>query len=296
VAGGCRLGLSNLLFSFRIPACILAEEMPAEIAPGEDPRFPDERQERIAELIATRGKVRIAQLTELFGVSEPTVRKDLTHMEQRGLLKRTHGGAVSVRPPVEQAMASRFAENAEAKRMIAKVCVQLLSTGEAVFLDSGTTVQQIAHALVGSGLRLTILTDSPSVAEEVADLPGVSHLLIGGQLRRISGCLIGPLTTENLKKFTIGTAFIGASGISETGVTVSDLSEAELKAVVIARAQRAILPIDHSKVGVSDFAHVCDLADLDMVVTDEPSERLEKLCGASQVALVVAQSNGTAKT
>jgi DeoR/GlpR family transcriptional regulator of sugar metabolism len=269
--------------------------MPAEIAPDEGPSFPDERQERIAELIATRGKVRIAQLTELFGVSEPTARKDLTHMEQRGLLKRTHGGAVSVRPPVEQAMASRFAENAEAKRLIAKTCVQLLSPGEAVFLDSGTTVQQIAHALAGSGLRLTILTDSPSVAEAVADLPGVSHLLIGGQLRRISGCLIGPLTTENLKRFTISTAFIGASGVSETGITVSDLSEAELKAAVIARAQRVILPIDHSKAGVSDFAHVCDLADLDMIVTDEASERLEKLCRASQVALVVARANDAAK-
>ena len=109
--------------------------MSAEIAPDEGPSFPDERQERIAELIATRGKVRIGQLTELFGVSEPTVRKDLTNMEQPGLLKRTHGGAVSVRPPVEQAMASRLAENAEAKRLIAKVCVQLPSPGEAVFLQ-----------------------------------------------------------------------------------------------------------------------------------------------------------------
>ena len=263
-----------------------------EITPDGGPSFPDERQERIAELVATRGKVRIAQLTELFGVSEPTVRKDLTLMEQRGLLKRTHGGAVSVRPPVEQAMASRIAENADAKRLIAKLCVELLSPGEAVFLDSGTTVQQIAYAFAGTGLRLTVLTDSPSVAEAVADLPGMSHLLIGGQLRRISGCLIGPLTTDNLKKFTISTAFIGASGISETGVTVSDLSEAQLKAAVVAKAQRVILPIDHSKVGVSDFAHVCDVADLDMIVTDEASERLEKLCRASQVALVAAQANG----
>ena len=103
-------------------------------------------------MVATQGKVRIGQLTELFGVSEPTVRKDLTLMEQRGLLKRTHGGAVSIRPPVEQAMASRLAENANAKHLIGKACVELLSPGEAVFLDSGTTVQQIADALAGSGL------------------------------------------------------------------------------------------------------------------------------------------------
>jgi DeoR family fructose operon transcriptional repressor len=98
----------------------------------------------------------------------------------------------------------------------------------------------------------------------------------------------------NLKRFTFSTAPIGASGISETGVTVSDLSEAELKAAVIARTQRAILPIDHSKVGISDFTH--DIADLDMIVTDEPSERLERLCRAAKVALVVAQSNGTGRS
>ena len=72
-------------------------------------------------MVATRGKVRIAQLTELFGVSEPTVRKDLTTMEQRGLLKRTHGGAVSVRPPVEQAMASRIAET-RSQASISRTC------------------------------------------------------------------------------------------------------------------------------------------------------------------------------
>jgi DeoR family fructose operon transcriptional repressor len=165
--------------------------MPAEIAPDEGPSFPDERQERIAELIATRGKVRIAQLTELFGVSEPTVRKDLTNMEQRGLLKRTHGGAVSVRPPVEQAMASRLAENAEAKRLIAKVCVQLLSPGEALFLDSGTTVQQIAHAFGGLGLRSENPDRFAFGRGGIGRLPGVSHLLIGGQLRRIDGCSSG---------------------------------------------------------------------------------------------------------
>jgi DeoR/GlpR family transcriptional regulator of sugar metabolism len=267
--------------------------MTAEIASNEGPSFPDERQERIAAMVTTRGKVRIAQLTELFGVSEPTVRKDLTLMEQRGLLKRTHGGAISIRPPVEQALASRIAENAEAKRQIAKACVQLLSPGEAVFFDSGTTVHQIARALAGSGLRLTVLTDSPSIAEAVADLPGVSHLLIGGQLRRISDCLIGPLTTENLKQFAISTAFIGASGLSETGVTVSDLSEAQLKAAVVAKAQRVILPIDHTKVGISDFARVCDISDLDMIVTDEVTDRLEKLCRGTQVKVVAAQTEGS---
>jgi DeoR/GlpR family transcriptional regulator of sugar metabolism len=169
--------------------------------------------------------------------------------------------------------------------------VGLLSSGEAVFFDSGTTVREIAHCLVGTGLRLTVLTDSPAVAETLADLSGISHVLIGGHLRRISGCVAGPLATENLKLFTITTAFVGVSGVSDGGITVSDLSEAQLKAAVIARAQRVILPIDHSKVGISDFVHVCPLNDIDIVVTDRRNDHLEKLCRAADVRLVVAKVN-----
>jgi DeoR family fructose operon transcriptional repressor len=99
-----------------------------------------------------------------------------------------------------------------------------------------------------------------------------------------------------LKQFTISTAFIGASGLSETGVSVSDLSEAQLKAAVVAKAHRVILPIDHTKIGVSDFAHVCDIADLDIIVTNEVTERLERLCRGSQVQLVTAQASGARRS
>jgi DeoR family fructose operon transcriptional repressor len=256
---------------------------------SESPAFPDERQERIAELVATRGKVHVSELTGLFGISEPTARKDLTILEQRGLLKRTHGGAVSLHPPVEDEVASRLTLHREAKQSIARACVELLSPGEAVFFDSGTTVREIAYALAGTGLRVTILTDSPSVAEAVADLAGVSHVLIGGQLRRISGCVVGPLATENLKEFAITTAFMGVSGVTEGGITVSDLLEAQLKAAVIAKAGRVILPIDHSKVGISDFARVCGLNEVDMIVTDRVDEHLEKLCRVHGIQLVKAK-------
>ena len=248
--------------------------------------FPDERQTYIAQTVANQGNVRVSHLTERFGVSEPTVRKDLAILEQKGLLKRRHGGAVSIRPPAEQEVASRQARNWEAKVAIARVCVRLLSSGEAVFLDNGSTELQIAHALASSGLRLTMLTAAPAVAEAVADAPGITHLLLGGQLRRLSGCLVGPLATENLKLFRIGTAFIGASGVSEGGVTVADLSESRLKAAVVAQAQRVIVPVDHSKVGLSDFVKVCELDEIDAIVTDQHSEYLESLCRAHGVELM----------
>jgi DeoR/GlpR family transcriptional regulator of sugar metabolism len=254
--------------------------------------FPDERQAYIAHIVATQGKVRVAQLTERFGVSEPTVRKDLAVLEQKGLLRRTHGGAVSVRPPMEQEVASRQARNREAKAAIARACVRLLPSGEAVFLDNGSTVQQIAQALAGSGLRLTVLTGAPAVAEALADAPGITHLLLGGQLRKLSGCLVGPLATENLKLFRIGTAFIGASGVSEGGVTVADLAESALKAAVVTQAQRVIVPVDHSKVGLADFVKVCELDEIDAIVTDRRTEYLEALCRTHGIELVSAGETG----
>ena len=87
-----------------------------------------------------------------------------------------------------------------------------------------------------------------------------------------------------------GTAFIGASGVSEGGVTVADLSESRLKAAVVAQAQRVIVPVDHSKVGLSDFVKVCELDEIDAIVTDQHSEYLESLCRAHSVELISAEA------
>src|SRR5262249_1083069 len=192
---------------------------------------------------------------------------------------------VSVRPPMEQEVASRQARNWEAKEAIARACVRLLASGEAVFLDNGSTIQQIAQALAGSGLRLTVLTDAPAVAETLADAAGITHHLLGGQLRKLSGCVVGPLATENLKLFRIGTAFIGTSGVSEAGVTAADLVESALKAAVVAQAQRVIVPADHSKVGVADFAKVCEVDAIDAILTHRRTDYLEALLPAPRIPL-----------
>lgn len=255
---------------------------------NDGPVFADERQDRIAELVAARGKVRIARLTEMFGVSEPTLRKDLSALEKRGLLKRTHGGAVSVRPPAEMELTARAVHQAEAKRAIAVSCLEEIRDGESVFLDGGTTVEQIARSLATTGRYVTVLTNAPAVAEILAETPSVGHVLLGGQLRRISGCLIGPLTLENLQRFTIDAAFIGAGGVSESGITVADLGEAHLKAAVIERAQRVILPIDHGKIGVSDFTRVCSPEDIDVLVTNQTDDYLKKISENYNVRLVTA--------
>ena len=104
-----------------------------ELKDAGTPTFPDERQNRIAELVATHGKVHMPQLVKLFDVTEVTLRKDLNALEQKGLLKRTHGGAVNVRPPLEQEVVTRTTRHASAKAEIAEACVELVNQGEAIF-------------------------------------------------------------------------------------------------------------------------------------------------------------------
>ena len=253
------------------------------------PLFLDERQSRIAELVATNGKVYVPQLAKLFDVTEATLRKDLNTLEQKGLLKRTHGGAVSARPPLEQEVVTRIARHASAKAEIAKACVELVNHGEAIFLDCGTTIHEIAKHLAGSSKRVMVLTSGPATAETIADVSWISHVMLGGQLRRLSGCVSGPLATEQLRNFTISTAFIGVSGITEAGITVADLSEARLKAAVIERASRVVVPLDHSKIGLADFAHVCPLNQIDIVVTDASNDYLVRICQANEIQLIVTK-------
>ena len=254
------------------------------------PVFADERQTHIAELVAIRGSVRNSDLVDLLGVSEPTIRKDMTILEKRGLLKRTHGGAITVRPMVEDELAIRTQANAEAKEAIAQACLQEIREGEAIFLDNGTTIQRVASKLVGR--HVTVLTNAIGVAEAVADLPTVEHILIGGQFRRIGGCCVGALALETLAHFTVNVAFLSASGFSESGVTVANVEEAKVKAAMIERARRVILAIDQTKVGATHFARVCDLDAVDVLIIDEASTFVQELCQANGIRLVVAGKVG----
>lgn len=256
----------------------------------DEPIFAEERQRRIAALVAQYGKVRTAQLIGLFGVSEPTLRKDLSILEQRGVLKRTHGGAVSIYPPIEREVANRLAHNQSAKQSIALACLQQIGDGDAIFLDSGTTVFEIARLLAQSGHRISVLTNAPDVAEILADSPSITHILLGGHFRRVSRATSGPVTIDILNRFTLTAAFIGVSGITEHGLTVADVGEAELKGAVIGRAQRVIVPADHTKFGVSDFVRVCSLDEIDVVVTDIKNEPFLDIFDLHGIQYVVSES------
>jgi DeoR/GlpR family transcriptional regulator of sugar metabolism len=260
--------------------------------------FADERQQRIAEIVGVRGRARIGELAELLGVTEPTIRKDLTALQELGLLKRTHGGAVAVRRLIERDLSVREVTERDAKVAIGEACLGLLDEGDSVFLDNGTTVGTIAAA-IGANPRLApsnmvVLTNAVSVATALADAAGIEHVLLGGQLRRASGSIVGALALNNLQRYAVSVAIVSASGFSEAGISVASPAEAEVKATVIGNAGRVVVALDHTKIGVTDFARICDLDGIDTLVTDAATPDLSDLCARHDIELIVAAATAAA--
>ena len=256
--------------------------------------FADERQTRIAEMVSARGRARIGELAEALGVTEPTIRKDLSALQARGVLKRTYGGALALHPIIDREFAEREAANRAGKAAIARACLALLHDGDSVFLDSGTTVDAVARGLAARNrraepLRLAVLTNTLAVATALGDVPGLECVLLGGQLQPVDGSVVGPLALENLERFAFGLAFLGVSGFSELGLSVGSISEAAVKAAVVGRAQRVVVATDHTKVGTTDFARIAGLDEIDVVVMDESTPVAAELCAAHGIELVTAE-------
>ena len=253
--------------------------------PKEQPVFAEERRQRIADAVAAQGRVRLADLVETLGVTEPTIRKDLEELQRRRVLRRTHGGAIAVQSHLEVPIHDRSRQNLEAKKLIADACRAEINSGESVFLDSGTTVQAIAEDL--DNLNVNILTNALGVANLVADKPGIRHTLLGGQVRAFGGSLVGPVALDNLTRFNVDIAFVGASGLTEDGISVADVAEAQIKRSVIDRARRVIIPMDSSKFGTNDFITVCALDHIDMIITERTTDDVTRWCRDHDVILRV---------
>jgi DeoR/GlpR family transcriptional regulator of sugar metabolism len=259
------------------------------------PAFTEERRAEIIRLVMDRGRVRTSELAEFLGVTEPTIRRDVADLDRQGLLHRTHGGAIAAKAPREASLSTRAGVNRRAKVLIGRACCDLVHDGDAIFLDSGSTVESIAEAIrdvctqPAAPMRdIAVLTNAVGVAILLADVPGVRCTILGGTYRALGGCLVGPVAVENLSRFSVATAFIGVSGLSEEGFTVSDLGDAQLKSAAMERSRRVVVPMDIGKVGATDFRQLCALDKIDTLVVDQADDEVATRCGASGVEVIVA--------
>jgi DeoR family transcriptional regulator of aga operon len=252
---------------------------------GTDARMPaGQRRGRIAELLESMAFVRVAELSERFGVSEVTIRTDLETLDAEGQLRRVRGGAVATtRVRRERSYAESLGDRADEKAAIGQRAATLVAPGESVFLDVGTTTTAVARALVQrSDLEdIVVLTNALPIALELEPaIPRFSVIVTGGTLRPLQHSLMNPLATTLLEQLHVDTAFIGCTGVAwATGVTNVNLPEAEIKRHIASKAARLIVVADGSKVGSVSLAPVCAIDEIDLLITgvSAASQELERL-------------------
>ena len=230
----------------------------------------NDRAQAIRQFLFSNGSSSIAAIAQAVGASVPTLRRDLVELEDMGVVVRTHGGArLADQFEVEVAFEQREAQSLMAKRAIGDVAYEMLQPGTSVFLDSGTTVLQLARKIRVSPLPLNVFTNCLPAAQMLIDVAGVKVTLLGGQLRKENSSVVGPLAEEMLQGLWFKQLFLGAGAIGEDGAMTSiDENEARLNSVMIARSEQRILLADASKFGQRLTYRVAPLSDLQSVVTD----------------------------
>lgn len=238
---------------------------------------PELRQERIARLVQERGFMRVVDLAGRFSVSTVTIRSDLQALEARGRLHRIRGGAVPANVvPGEQPFEASELNLAVEKARIGAAAAALVSDGETVLLDVGTTTTAVARALLARHeLRdVTVFTTALNVALELESAhPRISVVVTGGTLRPLQHSLVNPLATVLLSGLRASIAFIGCNGVDlQGGVTNINLPEAEVKRAMLLAARRRVIVADGSKLGEVELARVAGVDEVDMVITDQTAD------------------------
>lgn len=228
-----------------------------------------DRQHRLLALARQDGRLEVSGAAVRFQVAPETIRRDLSELERRGLVRRTHGGAYPVESAgFETSLARREVLHVAEKRRIAAAAVGLLGEAETVFIDEGYT-PQLLSGLLPAGRRLTVVTASLATAAAVAESDDITVLLLGGRVRGRTLATVGGWATDMLATFVIDLAFIGANGISrEFGLTTPDPAVAAVKAQAVRSARRRVLVGTHTKFGASSFCRFAEVADFETVVTD----------------------------
>ncbi|WP_062461719.1 DeoR/GlpR family DNA-binding transcription regulator [Demequina soli] len=232
--------------------------------------YATERQQRILAEARTAGRVEVAALAESLEVTPETIRRDLTALEQRGSLRRVHGGAIPVeRLESEPTLAARSATRMDVKRRIAARAVEEIPAGGTVLLDAGSTTQALVD-LLPIDIDLTVITNSLPAASALAGRPGISLYVLGGRVRGVTGAAVGEWTASALAGMVVDVAIMGTNGLSASrGLTTPDQAEAEAKRAMIAAARRVVVTTDSSKAGDDHLHRFASLEDVDLVITDD---------------------------
>ncbi|WP_276354543.1 DeoR/GlpR family DNA-binding transcription regulator [Cohnella caldifontis] len=244
------------------------------------------RQQRILDRLQIEREVKIAELKEMFGVTEMTLRRDLEKLEAAGNIRRTFGGAIFVGRDV--ALQERFGIMTEAKLQIGKKAAGLIQPGESVYLDAGTTTLQVARYLPPA-FPVTVVTNAVNIAAELMGKQ-IPTIVTGGVLVEQTAALTGPITEKSLSGMAFDRAFLGATGVHRAhGFSNSNMLEAEIKKLAIKQSKETNIVMDGSKFGAQVLFSFAGLSDASRIVTDRlPDDELLTACREAGVELLTA--------
>jgi len=230
------------------------------------------RRELIEERILSRGEIGFSALAREFGVSEMTIRRDVHALADKGILRMVVGGAISlIGKATEPTFETRAAQAAIEKAHLAEAVLSLIQPHETVILDSGSTVLAVARALRGRELGLTVVTPSMLAAAELADDPGTTVLLAGGEVRGGELSMIGAEAETAFGLYNCDAYVMGIAGVdAHRGITEYHRAEANVKKAAMAAADRVIVVADASKLGRVQLMNVATFDQIGALVTDGP--------------------------
>jgi DeoR family fructose operon transcriptional repressor len=237
--------------------------------PPSEPLVPAERRNRILNIMADQHSVRVADLSQRLGVSEVTIRRDLDLLEHKGIVERSHGGAIlRQRMRVEPLFSDKERAHPEEKLAIGRAAAELVRPGETVFVNSGSTTLQVLRHL--GGKRLRVITSNAGAIDALQG-SDADVILLGGTYRQQSHSLVGPLALLSLQRIYASKCFIGVDGVSiKCGLTTPSLEEAEVARSMIEHTHGEVIVVaDHTKLGTVADSVTVELERVDTIVVDD---------------------------
>lgn len=230
-----------------------------------------QRRAAILDALRRDGGVIAKDLATSWQISEDTVRRDLRDLASEGLLQRVHGGALPISAAAGDFEARRSVAPAE-KQQVARLAAALVSDGQTIFIDGGTTGQALCRALPAA-LRATVITHSPTIAVELAAHRNVDLILIGGRIYWHSVVATGAIAAEQIAAITADLFFMGVSGVHpDAGLTTGDAEEAAIKRSISRRASETYVLASSEKLGTASPFRVVRFADVAAAITDSTDE------------------------
>jgi DeoR family transcriptional regulator, aga operon transcriptional repressor len=234
----------------------------------------DERRQHILSLVQNQGRVVVGELSRDLGISQITIRKDLEYLQLKGLVRRTHGGALRVQSSAlfDPTLQEKQKQHLQEKQRIAAAAAKMVEEGQCVMLDSGTTTTAIGHELRRFS-QLTVITNAMNIAAELAST-NLEVVLIGGILRKNSLSLVGPLAEDVLKEMHADILFLGVDGFDpEAGLTTPNFLESRVNRAMVRAARRVVAVCDSTKFSRRSLSRIVPPDSIHCVITDRGINR-----------------------